>query len=74
MPGGSRGRGHFHVPNWAKIDNEKYWRDAYCGYASSMPEMMRLEAVLRNVLFRDSRILRRHDPFDEAKNLQGTGA
>ena len=37
-----------------------------------MPEMMRLKAVLRNVLF--VIVLLRHDPFDETKNLQGTGA
>ena len=37
-----------------------------------MPEMMRLEAVLRNVLF--VIVLLKHDLFDKAKNLQGKGA
>ena len=37
-----------------------------------MPEMMRLETVLHNVLF--VIVPLRHDPFDEAKNLQGIGA
>ena len=37
-----------------------------------MLEMMRLEAVLRYVLF--VIVLLRRDPFDKAKNLQGTGA